>query len=118
MNADRWRQVADVYESAMERDPAARAAFLADACREDPDLRREVESLLAQEDTPVVVDQDMRAVATAVFANLWRLQPGSTLGPYRVDALIGAGGMGEVYRSRYEAESRHRPQGLAGIAHA
>src|SRR5438093_1102510 len=56
MNPDRWRQVADVYEAVLEREPTARGAFLAQACRDDADLRREVESLLAQEHTPLVLE--------------------------------------------------------------
>src|SRR6187399_3155496 len=89
MNPDRWRQVADVYESALEREPAARSAFLAEACRDDSDLRREVESLLAQEQTPVVVDHEMLTVAGAVLEGTSRLTPGTELGPYRVEALLG-----------------------------
>ena len=62
MTPERWQQVARVYQSALERAPAARGAFLADACRDDSDWRREVESLLAR-DTLVEHTFSLRARA-------------------------------------------------------
>ena len=106
MNQDRWRQVADLYEAVVAREPAVRVAFLAEACRGDSHLRREVESLLAHEHTRLIVDQEMLGVAAVVLEGMSRLQPGTPLGPYRVDAFIGAGGMGEVYRARDEKLNR------------
>jgi eukaryotic-like serine/threonine-protein kinase len=47
MTPDRWQRVAQVCESALEREPSSRAAFVAEACGDDETLRREVESLLA-----------------------------------------------------------------------
>jgi hypothetical protein len=48
MSPERWRQVEQLYHSALEREPDKRALFLREACREDEELRCEVRSLLDQ----------------------------------------------------------------------
>ncbi len=57
MNPERWQRVKEVYHSALERDPAERDAFLAGMCRHDSELRREVESLLAQSSTETLLER-------------------------------------------------------------
>jgi serine/threonine-protein kinase len=79
MTPERWRQIEDLYQAA--RDPEKRASVLATA---DPELRRAVEALLAQEGESTVTQ----------FA------AGAQLGPYKIEAHIGAGAMGEVFRAR------------------
>lgn len=46
MNSERWQRIDQLFHSALEREPGARAAFLTQACMGDEALRREVESLL------------------------------------------------------------------------
>jgi hypothetical protein len=99
MDPERWQHVAHVYELALEREPAERAAFLKEASGDDDALRREVESLLAHDSTPVVLDRPMLETASAVFGDEPDLKPGTQLGSYRVTALVAVGGMGQVYRA-------------------
>ncbi|MGH9317491.1 MAG: hypothetical protein ACRD1P_10335, partial [Thermoanaerobaculia bacterium] len=47
MTPDRWRRVQEVFATATEREPGSRVAYLEEACRDDPELRKEVESLLS-----------------------------------------------------------------------
>jgi eukaryotic-like serine/threonine-protein kinase len=79
---------------ALTKDGESRAAFLAAGCGRDADLRREVDELLAgQSDASAFLETPAWADTTA----LRTLGPGTRLGAYTIDALIGAGGMGEVY---------------------
>ena len=70
MSTDRWQRVQDVFAAAIECDDAARAQLLGDRCGDDPDLRREVESLLASHDRPGPVDRLAPAIALASRASI------------------------------------------------
>jgi serine/threonine protein kinase/Tol biopolymer transport system component len=100
MNSERWERVAHLYQEALERDPSERDVFLKDASGDDPDLRREVASLLAQDDAVGPLDRPMLTAAADVLEPEAELAAGSRLGPYEIVQLLGVGGMGQVYRAR------------------
>ena len=106
MTPERWREIERLYHAVQERDAEERAAFLTDACRDDDALRREVESLIQFQprakdfiETPAVHGQLASAVRRLEQSSVPGRLVGRTFGSYQVQALIAAGGMGEVYRA-------------------
>ena len=97
---ERWQEVDRLVQAAMERAPDERAAFLAEVCADDDDLRREVESLLLFDGQATGFIETPPHIATAqmfVGEVSAPLDAGRTLGHYRVEREIGRGGMGEIY---------------------
>src|SRR5215469_7736056 len=105
MTPERWKLVEKLFNAALEREKGQRGAFLLQACQGDEDVRREVESLLAQEKPAdgFLESSDAEAAVKDAAKGLGdgaEKLIGKQLGSYQVLALIGAGGMGEVYRAR------------------
>jgi serine/threonine protein kinase/Tol biopolymer transport system component len=90
MTPTRWQEIERIYKAALERSPGERAAFLAEACGGDAELRREVEALLAQESGGGSTKSMVAPFAVSV---------GMEIRHYRIEAKLGEGGMGAVYRA-------------------
>src|SRR5438093_363383 len=109
MNAPTWDRVKQVFQDVLDRPPHERAASMRELCGEDRALQAEVESLLATHAEagsfaerpaieligalPLGADSSGASIGRAVHS-------GDRLGVYEIQSLVGAGGMGEVYKAR------------------
>ena len=100
MRTDQWLKVEELLNAALEIEPGERRKFLDEASADAPDLRREVESLLACEEG---ADGFLDAPALALSADFFadgdgaEERAGQTVGHYRIIREIGRGGMGAVF---------------------
>ena len=105
MTPERFQRVSEIYHAALDQPAVQRAAFLAQVCSSDAELRKEVESLLAADANagPFMAVSPERAIETQLIAMpgaMGGLAVGAVVGSYEIVAPLGAGGMGEVYLAR------------------
>src|SRR5258706_9637902 len=99
MPPERWQQVEEVLQAALDCAPGERAAFLEQSCAGDSQLQAEASSLVFAHDAAVdfIEEPAMAQDARVILGNHRVRNLGREIGPYKIIDELGSGGMGEVY---------------------
>jgi hypothetical protein len=107
MTPKRWVRVKQVFLAALDQPAETREAFLAIECAGDADVGREVKCFLGAHagagsflESPAFIETSTIGSAELVAPVRPSLSAGGRVGRYEIDAAIGSGAMGEVYRAR------------------
>src|ERR1043165_1449539 len=114
MTPERWRQVEEIFQAALDLSPEERVHYVSQVCAQDSQLKRDVESLLLQYDSagelldaPVYGNTELSALES--FIDEKDPMIGRRLGSYRIERENGTGGMGAGYEaSRADNEVKKR----------
>src|SRR5215471_6551515 len=109
----RWARIDTIFHRALDASLADRSGLLDQLCGSDETIRREVEDMLAAHDRSSGLIAERRLVTGEENDTLaGTLASGARVGPYRIESLIGAGGMGDVYRAERADGVHHQTVAL------
>lgn len=102
MTPELYQRLCDITDGALDLPPEERPAFLDRACGDDLTLRAEAEKMLARESQAgrFLEGKAIDSLVADLIDDRRRLASGFQLSHFRIESLIGAGGMGEVYLAR------------------
>jgi WD40 repeat protein len=117
MDGERWQRLEEIFHRACELSDEDRDLLIEKECADDPHLRAEVLSLIANvAGARTLLGAASSAVAGNMLEAMRNETVGSRLGPYRLLARIGEGGMGTVYLAERD-DSQYRQQVALKVLH-